>query len=59
MSARPWPICCREDENSFWFEVFLFPTAQLLGSLKYPSDYPEQDLCTAGWLNGLFIPFAG
>lgn len=59
MSPGPWPVYRREDESSFWFDVFLFLTAQVLGSLKYPSDYPEQDLCTAGWLNGLFIRFAG
>lgn len=57
MGASPWPVCCR-DESSFWVKVLLFLTAQVLGSLKHPADYPEQDLCTADWLNGLFIQFA-
>lgn len=47
MSAGLRPICCRENESSFWFEVFLLLTAEVLGLLKYPSDYAEQDLRAA------------
>lgn len=41
MNSGPRPICCREDEGSFWFEVFLFLTAEVLRLLKYLSDYAE------------------